>query len=106
MSSLAQVFRLDGKVALVTGGYGGIGEAVTRGLAEMGANVGISGQNREKAQALASALGHGAFAAAFDARSVADIERMVDEVANHFGRLDILVNCVGLNQDEIGRAHV
>ncbi len=100
MSSLTQVFRLDGKVALVTGGYGGIGEAVSRGLAEMGAKVAIAGQNREKAEALAGALGTEAFAAAFDASSVPDIERMVDEVAGHFGRLDILVNCVGLNREE------
>jgi NAD(P)-dependent dehydrogenase (short-subunit alcohol dehydrogenase family) len=100
VSSLEHVFRLDGKVALVTGGYGGIGEAVSRGLAEVGAKVAIAGHNREKATALAAALGHGAFAAAFDVSSVADIERMVDEVAGHFGRLDILVNCVGLNREE------
>jgi NAD(P)-dependent dehydrogenase (short-subunit alcohol dehydrogenase family) len=100
VSSLAQVFRVDGKVALVTGGYGGIGEAVSRGLAESGAKVAISGHNREKAEAFATALGDGAFAASFDATSVADIERMVDEVANHFGRLDILVNCIGLNREE------
>jgi gluconate 5-dehydrogenase len=94
------VFRLDGKVALVTGGYGGIGEAVSRGLAEMGAKVAIAGHNREKADAFAASLGAGAFSATFDASSVPDIERMVDEVATHFGRLDILVNCVGLNREE------
>jgi NAD(P)-dependent dehydrogenase (short-subunit alcohol dehydrogenase family) len=103
MSSPAQLFRLDGKVALVTGGYGGIGEAVSRGLAGMGAQVAVAGHNREKAEALAAALqelGAGAFASAFDVLSVADVERMVDDVANHFGRLDILVNCVGLNREE------
>ncbi len=56
MSSPAELFRLDGKVALVTGGYGGIGEAVSRGLAGMGAKVAVAGHNREKAEALATAL--------------------------------------------------
>src|SRR5262245_65504999 len=87
------VFRLDGKVALVTGGYGGIGEAVTRGLAEAGAQVAIAGHNAEKAAACAKALN--VYASVFDALSVADTGRMMDEVASHFGRLDILVNCVG-----------
>jgi gluconate 5-dehydrogenase len=91
-------WRLDGKVALVTGGYGGIGEAVSRGLVEMGAQVAVAGHNAEKAAAFATALG--GFASHFNARSVADTERMVDEVAAHFGRLDILVNCIGLNREE------
>ena len=103
MISAGQFFGLEGKVALVTGGYGGIGEAVSRGFTAMGAKVAVAGHNRGKAESLAAALqdvGPGAFAAAFDVLSVADVERMVDEVANHFGRLDILVNCVGLNREE------
>jgi NAD(P)-dependent dehydrogenase (short-subunit alcohol dehydrogenase family) len=103
MASLELLFRLDDRVALVTGGYGGIGAAVSRGLAEMGAKVAVTGHNREKAAACAEALkrqGCDAFATAFDVASVSETERMVDEVANHFGRLDILVNCVGLNREE------
>jgi len=91
-------WRLDGKVALVTGGYGGIGEAVSRGLVEMGARLGVAGHNAERAANFAGTLG--GFASCFDARSVADTQRMVDEVASHFGRLDILVNCIGLNREE------
>lgn len=96
-------FRLDGKVALVTGGYGGIGEAVCRGLARTGAKVAVTGHNRDKARACADRLakdGCDAYAATFDSVSVAETRRMVDEVAAHFGRLDILVNCVGLNREE------
>jgi NAD(P)-dependent dehydrogenase (short-subunit alcohol dehydrogenase family) len=95
--------RLDQKVALVTGGYGGIGEAVSRGLAEAGAKVAVTGHNREKATTCAEGLkasGHQAFAAAFDCVSVPETRRMVAEVVEHFGRLDILVNCVGLNREE------
>jgi NAD(P)-dependent dehydrogenase (short-subunit alcohol dehydrogenase family) len=97
------LLRLDGRVALVTGGYGGIGDAVSQGLARAGARVGIAGHNLHKATACAEALrasGHEAFATAFDALSVPETRRMVDEVVSHFGRLDILVNCVGLNREE------
>jgi len=97
------MFRLDGKIALVTGGYGGIGEAVSRGLAGLGAKVAIAGHNEQKAAACAASLRDGgadAYAAAFDVASVAETQGMVDEVAAHFGRLDILVNCVGLNREE------
>ena len=98
-----QFFQLKDKVALVTGGYGGIGEAVCRGLAALGAKVAISGQRFEKANALADSLkqsGTDAFGAAFDCASVAETTRMVNEVAGHFGRLDILVNCVGLQREQ------
>jgi len=101
--SIGQLFRLDGKVALVPGGYGGIGEAVCRGLAAAGATVAVAGHNTEKTHALADALkseGYDTYAAAFDAHSVEDIRRMTDEVAAQCGRIDILVNCVGLNREE------
>ena len=103
MRSPEHLFRLDGKVALVTGGYGGIGDAVSHGLAQVGAKVAVSGHNDAKAAACAEALekeGCDAYATAFDCVSVPETRRMVDDVARHFGRLDILVNCVGLNREE------
>jgi gluconate 5-dehydrogenase len=103
LENVGQLFRLDGKVALVPGGYGGIGAAVCRGLAAAGAKVVIAGQRAERTEALAEQLrqdGAEAFAAPFNANKVADIQRMVDSAVAHFGRLDILVNCVGLNREE------
>jgi NAD(P)-dependent dehydrogenase (short-subunit alcohol dehydrogenase family) len=98
-----QLFRLDVKVALVTGGYGGIGSAVSQGLAFAGASIAVAGPDGQKAAACAEALrtkGREAYAASFDVTSVAETRRMVDDVANHFGKLDILVNCVGLNREQ------
>lgn len=103
MQALDQLFRLDGKVALVTGGYGGIGEAVCRGLAEMGAKIAVTGHNEERADACAASLrasGHEAWAGRFEATSVEQTRNMVDAAAAYFGRLDILVNCIGLNREE------
>ena len=99
MGLSGELFDLEGKVALVTGGYGGIGEAVCRGLAAVGAKVAVAGHNAEKAEACAASFADG-FAASFQATSVPDTQRMVDQVVKHFGGLDILVNCVGLNREE------
>jgi gluconate 5-dehydrogenase len=103
MTSIDELYRLNGKVALVTGGYGGIGEAVCRGLAAMGAKIAIAGHNGPRAEACAKSLqaeGNDAWATSFEATSVSGTQQMVDEVAAHFGHLDILVNCIGLNREE------
>lgn len=99
----ANPFNVKGKVALVTGGYGGIGEAVCAGLANGGASVAVAGHNAEKAAASAQQLvarGYEAHAVAFESTSVAETRRLIDDVVKRFGRLDILVNCVGLNREE------
>ena len=56
MTDIGGFFRLDGKVALVTGGYGGIGSAVCSGLAAAGARVAVAGRDAEKAKACAQAI--------------------------------------------------
>ncbi|EJE51310.1 dehydrogenase of unknown specificity, short-chain alcohol dehydrogenase [Acidovorax sp. CF316] len=100
---LSGLFDLAGKVAYVPGGYGGIGEAIAWALALAGAKVAISGRDAARAQALAGELqaaGHQALGLAMDAHSVQDIRESVDAVATHFGRLDILANCVGMQREE------
>jgi len=71
-SAIGNIFRLDGKVALVAGGYGGIGEPVCQALAASGAKVAVAGQDAAKAAACAeslTALGTDAWSGSFDACS-------------------------------------
>lgn len=93
---------LFGKVALVAGGYGGIGEACAKALAEHGATVVVAGRDAEKAAATARALGEhvGASSVTFDARQVSSIRAAVSEVASRHQRIDFLVNCLGTQQIE------
>lgn len=92
--------RLDGKVALVTGGAGGFGRAFSAALAEAGATVGVVDIDGGRAEAAAGALtARGFTAAAFpgDVTNGAAVRRIVDQVAEQFGGLDILVNLAGDN---------
>src|ERR1700719_597058 len=95
--------KLAGKVALVTGGSRGIGAASARALADEGANVAISYvASADKAEAVVKELkARGVEARAFkaDQASSAEVDKLVKDVAKHFGHLDILVNnaAVALN---------
>jgi NAD(P)-dependent dehydrogenase (short-subunit alcohol dehydrogenase family) len=92
--------KLTGKVALVTGGSRGIGAASARALADEGANVAISYvASADKAEAVVAELkAKGVEARAFkaDQASSVDVDRLVQDVVRHFGRLDILVNNAGV----------
>jgi NAD(P)-dependent dehydrogenase (short-subunit alcohol dehydrogenase family) len=101
--ALSGLFDLRGKTAYVPGGYGGIGEAITWGLAMAGARVAVSGRDAHKASELAASLagaGHEALGLAMDAHSVTQMQESVETVARHFGQLDILVNCVGMQREQ------
>jgi NAD(P)-dependent dehydrogenase (short-subunit alcohol dehydrogenase family) len=100
---LSGLFDLKGKVAYVPGGYGGIGEAIAWSLALAGAKVAVSGRDPKKAEAMAAdlaAAGHSAMGVPMDAHSVADIRSSVDAVMEHWGRLDILINCIGMQREQ------
>ena len=100
---LPALFGLQGRVAFVPGGYGGIGEAIAWALAGAGARVALAGRSAAKAEALAARLrgaGHDAIGLAMDAHTTASIRAAVDQVAAHFGALDLLVNCIGIQREE------
>jgi len=90
-------FTLDGKVALVTGGNGGIGLGIARGLAQAGARVAIAGRNEAKNQEALKALGAGAIAVTGDVNDEAAVKGMIAEAVKAFGGLDILVANAGIN---------
>ena len=100
--NLETMFDLERKTALVVGGYGGIGGAIAEGLAACGARVAIAGRDREKAVAFAGELpSTGSLGLAMDGADVADINRGVVEAADRLGGIDILVNCVGVNIEQM-----
>ncbi|HSE79926.1 MAG TPA: glucose 1-dehydrogenase [Alphaproteobacteria bacterium] len=93
-------FDLSGRVAVVTGGNGGIGLGMARGLAAAGAAVVVAARNAEKGAAAVAELAHRGANAAFLAVDVADqksARAMVAQTAERFGRLDILINNAGIN---------
>ena len=91
--------KLRGKVAIVTGGGSGIGEAIAMAFAREGARVAVAGRRPEPIRAVADAIGRAggeALAVPGDVRRVADAEAMVRAAVDRFGRLDILVNNAGV----------
>jgi len=92
--------RLAGKVALVTGAGRGIGRAIALALAERGVNVAVNyAHSREKADEtveLCRARGVDAIAVKADVSNREEVRKMVEEVVDHFGRIDILINNAGI----------
>ncbi len=95
------VFKLDGRVALITGGNRGLGFAMARALAEAGASVVVTSRQEDSAVKSAKTLfettGQHTIGLAVDVTDAAQIESMIQAVVQEFGRIDILVNNAGIN---------
>ena len=94
------MFDLKGKVAIVTGGNGGIGLGMARGLASAGASVVVAARDTTKSRAAVEDLagrGGQAHAVATDVADERSVAALVEATLKRFGRLDILINNAGIN---------
>jgi len=87
-------FRLDGKVAVVSGGNRGLGQAFARALGEAGARVAIAARDETRSEAVAGELG--ALAVTTDVTDAASVQAMLETVTAELGPVDVLVNNAGL----------
>ena len=96
-----EIFSLKGKVAVVIGGAGGIGEGLAKGIGAAGATVVVSSRNQEAIDKVAAAIkeesGVETAGITSDVTSEESIEKLVNTVVEKFGTVDILVNASGLN---------
>ena len=92
------LFKLEGKTAIVTGGARGLGAQIAKGYVEAGANVVICSRKLEACQEMSEEikkLGVDSLAFACDVSNPADVKKVVEETKAHFGTIDILVNNSG-----------
>ncbi len=99
--SVLDLFRLDGRRALVTGGSKGLGRVIAQALAEVGADVVVVSRTQSDCEAAAAAIreatGRPAWAVAADVTQPADVGRLAETVTREVGPVDVLVNSAGLN---------
>lgn len=101
MADYRNMFSLEGKRALITGGTGGLGSAIAAAFLQNGANVAVCGGHPEKAQALAeqaASLGRRFLALRCNITVPAEVTAMLDTIEEAFGSIDILVNSAGINR--------
>jgi NAD(P)-dependent dehydrogenase (short-subunit alcohol dehydrogenase family) len=99
LSPVLDAFRLDGKVAIVTGASSGLGVAFAEALAQAGADVALGARRADRLEdtkKLVEAAGRRAIAVATDVAKPQDAQNLVDETVAQLGRVDILVNNAGI----------
>jgi len=94
------IFDLTGKTAMVTGSTKGLGKVAAVALAKAGADVAVCGRNRESLKKVSESikkLGRDAAGFFLDVTSKQSVQKGVDQILKHFGKVDILVNNAGVN---------
>ena len=103
LSEGTDIYNLKGKVAVITGGGGALGSSIACGFARAGAECAVTNITLDKAEyvsgILAESCGH-AKGYELDAMKEGTVEGLCDEIYKEFGKVDILVNCVGGNLKE------
>lgn len=98
---MADLFSLEDKVAIVTGGNGGIGYGIACGLASVGGSVVIAARNQSKtakaAESIRDLYGAEVLGLGVDVRRESQVTSMVEEALEAFSRIDVLVNNAGIN---------
>lgn len=96
-----QLFDMSGRVAIITGGSKGLGQAMAAGLASAGADLILVSRNLDEATVAADEIarefGHKAHALSGDVTSEEDVKRIADFAISEFGKIDILINNAGIN---------
>lgn len=101
MPEILDLFRLDGRVVLITGGGGGLGEVFARALAGAGADLVLAGRRLETVQAVAEQVAAGtgrrALPLSVDVTDPAQVRLMAEQALDTYGKVDILINNAGVN---------
>jgi len=99
--SIFELFKLNGRTALVTGGNRGLGLAMAKALAEAGANISIAARDNkvgaEAVEMIRSTYGVPCINSFCDVTSEESVKKTVDETVARFGKIDILINSAGIN---------
>jgi NAD(P)-dependent dehydrogenase (short-subunit alcohol dehydrogenase family) len=102
MPDLPDLFRLDGRVALITGGAGGLGEVFARTLAAAGADLALLGRREAVVQSMAEAIGgdtgRRTLALSADVTDAEQVRQAATRALDTFGRVDVLINSAGSNR--------
>jgi NAD(P)-dependent dehydrogenase (short-subunit alcohol dehydrogenase family) len=101
---LRRLFSLEGKTAVITGGYKGIGLTIAETFAEAGANIALAARNQAGCQIAAERISsiHGvkSIGKSMDVHDSLSVNSFIQDVVNEFGRIDILVNSAGISGNE------
>ena len=95
------MFRLDGKIALITGAAGGLGHKIAHTLHDQGATLALTDMNAERLEALKQEIGSNVECFVANLTDAEAVKKLVSDVEEKMGRIDILVNNAGLTRDNL-----